>query len=696
LPGANLGDFDADPSAHFARQRMTASWDKIRSLRLSEILDRGNQYFCRRAERLTGYQFNLSDRDFLNRFAVSSSGQLLDYFRSKSSATHFYPCFAELGVIECVLVEELSNNLISEADAICIGNIPLLGMPTFHFNGTTPDWHYEPISDKRSPRIHWSKLEETNPEQTGDKKIIWELNRHQYFLTLGQAYLITCDEKYAQTFVDHVDNWIEHNSPKIGVNWLSSLELAFRSISWIWAYHFFKHSPAFTSDLFLRMLRFLYLNGRHIETYLSTYFSPNTHLTGEALGLYFLGSFMPELKEAQRWKEKGYEILVDALDFQVRPDGTYCEQSTHYLRYTIDFYCNLLILRRREGFDDESKIEHKLNKLFDFLLHITMPNGENPNFGDDDGGRLYFLDDRPVTDFRPALALGSVLLKRGDLKSAAEEPTPELLWLTGPDGLGVFNELPPTEPSENIKAFPDGGFFTARSNWSDSADYIAIDCGLHGFLNGGHAHADALSFVLAFDGRPVFIDSGTYNYTSEAVERNRFRSTVAHNCLTVNRESSSLPDGPFSWKSTADARLLEWCEVGEGVRFRGSHDGYERNGVKYEREISFGFNGQMKICEYIESSTENTYQVNFILSPGLAADILNDLAQVRIRDASGSEIAHLETSVSGQTTGRAGWSIEEWFVSPVYGARIKSGRLVFTAKAPANLLITTHIGKKSQ
>ena len=48
----------------------------------------------------------------------------------------------------------------------------------------------------------------------------------------------------------------------------------------------------------MRVLKFLYLNGRHLETYLSTYFSPNTHLTGEALGLFYLGTLLPEFKDA--------------------------------------------------------------------------------------------------------------------------------------------------------------------------------------------------------------------------------------------------------------------------------------------------------------------------------------------------------------------------------------------------------------
>ena len=49
----------------------------------------------------------------------------------------------------------------------------------------------------------------------------------------------------------------------------------------------------------LRLLKFLEVSARHVERYLSTYFSPNTHLTGEALGLLYIGTQFPELAGAR-------------------------------------------------------------------------------------------------------------------------------------------------------------------------------------------------------------------------------------------------------------------------------------------------------------------------------------------------------------------------------------------------------------
>ena len=42
------------------------------------------------------------------------------------------------------------------------------------------------------------------------------------------------------------------------------------------------------------MLASIVAHAAHVERYLSLYYSPNTHLTGEALGLFYAGAVFPE------------------------------------------------------------------------------------------------------------------------------------------------------------------------------------------------------------------------------------------------------------------------------------------------------------------------------------------------------------------------------------------------------------------
>ncbi|MGH9905708.1 MAG: heparinase II/III family protein, partial [Pyrinomonadaceae bacterium] len=112
---------------------------------------------------------------------------------------------------------EAESEIVRRANAIVDGKFDLLGFRDLSF-GNPIDWHLEPISGKRAPSIHWSRLNFLDAELAGDKKIVWELNRHHYFATLGQAYWLTGDENYAQTFVTHINSWMDQNPPKVGIN----------------------------------------------------------------------------------------------------------------------------------------------------------------------------------------------------------------------------------------------------------------------------------------------------------------------------------------------------------------------------------------------------------------------------------------------------------------------------------------------
>ncbi|MFZ0063499.1 MAG: alginate lyase family protein, partial [Pyrinomonadaceae bacterium] len=533
-----------------------------------------------------------TDEAFASLFVPSSgpTHDLLENFRLRSEPK-FFPSFNSREKTASEFRSRwpaIAEQIIEKADRCCEGTFDLLGFKNLNF-GDPIDWQFEPLTGKRIPLVHWSELDYLNTEVAGDKKIVWELNRHQYFMTLGQAYWLTDDERYASAFANHLEAWMEANPPKLGINWASSLEVAFRSISWLWAFYFFKTSTSLSTETFLRACKVLYLNARHLESYLSTYFSPNTHLTGEALGLFFLGTLLPEFKEAKRWQDLGSRILIEELPVHVRNDGVYFEQSSYYHRYTTDFYLHFLLLSRANNFALPPQVEETLVRLLDHLMYITRPDGTAPLFGDDDGGRLAMLDVRAANDFRGTLGIGSVVFDRADYKFVGGDAAEELLWLTGPEGLSRFDLMVAKQPLETSKAFHEGGYFVMRDGWTSESNYLLFDCGPHGSLSYGHAHADALSFDLSANGRTVLVDPGTYTYTGSKELRNWFRSSHAHNTVTVDGESSSVPNGAFSWKTRAACSLQNWISEERFDFVSGQHDGFMRlpHPAMLTREILF-------------------------------------------------------------------------------------------------------------
>jgi uncharacterized heparinase superfamily protein len=460
-------------------------------------------------------------------------------------------------------------------DRLLVGLHDVLGYHGLRFS----DWHSDPVHHARAPLVCWAEVAYLDPS-IGDHKIIWELNRHQWWLQLARAYWLTGDSRYAYAIVAQMESWLDANPPLTGINWASMLEIGFRAISWTIAIHFLAGSDeygALSPRCFIALERQL----GHIEKHLSYYFSPNTHLTGEALALYVVGQAFPELASSKRWVDTGRRILLREIDRQILPDGGHVERSMHYQRYTLDFYLLALLTARRTGdVDAERSFAGAAARLADFAHAIADADGRLPLIGDDDGGMLWPIAGRDCADIRDSLATAAVVLERPHL--APWGPQEETFWIAAREAL-AYRLSPLDEPREDYEPFEralprpsksrtlrDTGYIVMRSG----RDQAVFDVGVHGYMNGGHAHADALSLMLSIGGRPLLVDPGTASYTIDAQLRDRMRGSFNHNTVSVDGKPQSQPAGPFHWTTSANASLhacrhnaaFDWAE--------GAHDGY--------------------------------------------------------------------------------------------------------------------------
>ena len=86
--------------------------------------------------------------------------------------------------------------IVASAHAACRHQFDLLGYANLGF-GDPIDWHLDPVSGRRAPLLHWSRINPLDSAAVGDAKVIWELNRHQWLVRLAQAYRLDRDERYA-------------------------------------------------------------------------------------------------------------------------------------------------------------------------------------------------------------------------------------------------------------------------------------------------------------------------------------------------------------------------------------------------------------------------------------------------------------------------------------------------------------------
>ena len=68
-------------------------------------------------------------------------------------------------------------------DRLLAGLHDVLGYRGLRFS----DWHSDPVHHSRAPLACWADVPYLDPS-IGDHKIIWELNRHQWWLQLASAH----------------------------------------------------------------------------------------------------------------------------------------------------------------------------------------------------------------------------------------------------------------------------------------------------------------------------------------------------------------------------------------------------------------------------------------------------------------------------------------------------------------------------
>jgi hypothetical protein len=579
-----------------------------------------------------------------------------------------------------------------EAEAIERGRFDLLGYRGLSF-GDPIDWHLDPVSRRRAPLVHWSRIDPLDAAAVGDSKVVWELNRHQWLVRLGVAYRLTGEPRYAATAAARLRGWMGANPPGIGINWASSLEAALRLISWCWALVLFRGSPALAPDLLERVLGGIETHARHVERYLSRYFSPNTHLTGEALGLFYAGTLFPDLRPARRWRALGRRILVEQGARQVLPDGVYFEQSTCYQRYTAEIHLHFLILAARSGVALPGEVTERTRRLLDFLLALRRPDGSTPQIGDADGGWLLPLVPRAPDDLRGLFSTAAAFFGRPDYAWAAGECAPETPWLLGAAGLAAFDALRPSPPDrETARVFADGGYVVMRSGWDREAHQLIFDAGPLGCpLSGGHGHADLLAVQCSVFGEPGLLDPGTYCYAAEPGWRDFFRGASAHSTVLVDGMEQAIPAGPFAWERRPRARLSRFVTTGAFDCAEGEHHVYRRlaDPVTHRRRVIFVKPRYFVLVDELDGEREHRIEIRFQFAP-LRVRLEPDLwARASGRGGRGFLIRAFAPAALGAVL-RAGDldPIQGWF-SPDYGRRRPAPVLVYSATARLPLRVAT-------
>ena len=454
--------------------------------------------------------------------------------------------------------------IVAEADRLCAHVFDLLGSGPIPL-GERIDWHVDFKTGHRwNPKTFYKRIRYAPYPGGYDIKVPWELSRCQHFLRLAQAFLLTGDEKYAREFAAQADHWIGQNPWPWGVNWASSMDVAIRAVNWLWAYRFFGDSESLSTGFKVRFFTSLSEQGRHIFRNLeSKGIVRNNHYLADLVGLVHLGVLCPWLKEAKRWREFAVGELWREILAQVYPDGVSFEASVAYHRLSLEMVMVTVFLCRETGVEIPREVLERLEKMVEFVLIYTRPDGSVPKMGDEDNGRLLRLGvweepEKEWDDHRSLLALGGTLFGRADFSQAAGEKCWEAAWILSRPSPRLEAE---SVDSPGSRRFSDSGVYILRNQRA----HMLVEAGRLGTGGlGGHNHYNPLGLELWMNGKVLFADPGTYTYSSDWQARELFRSVRSHNTVEAEEESTGkmAPMDLFRLRWGGTSREREWTSDG--------------------------------------------------------------------------------------------------------------------------------------
>lgn len=429
------------------------------------------------------------------------------------------------------------EKLLAYAERILQGKVDILGYKDILI-GQPYDWHKDFISG-----FTWDKTVDYNHtggafDAHADAKIPWELSRSHHLVTLGQAYHLTRDLRYAEEFRAQISDWLAENPVEKGINWKCPMDVAIRAVNWIIAGYLFIECPAIPDTWWDMLVESLYVHMVYLRNHIEYGIVKGNHYLSDMVGLVFLGLLFSQTTYGESVLRYSLGNFLREMRKQVYPDGTDGEGSIGYHYLVTQLFLYTTIFLQRAGKSLPGEYLKKLEKMLEFIAAYIKPNGAAPYIGDVDDGRFIKYVNNHPTDHRHLLALGALLFKRPDFKEVAGAAVDDILWLYGRTGLQEYNALTRTKTGEELvngpifsRTFMDGGYYLFR----DSNVYLLVragDIGLHSW--GEQSHCDQLSFELCVGGEEIFIDPGTYIYTGDRAMHRLFRSTRSHNTVMID------------------------------------------------------------------------------------------------------------------------------------------------------------------
>lgn len=409
------------------------------------------------------------------------------------------------------------------------------------------DFNFDPLENIHWPTGRFRSSYFQFDIKKGDIKRVFELNRLQFLDIVISAWYFS-DYKTRLELKSYVSDvltqWLDQNPHERSVAWSCSQEISIRGIKIILLLRHIGVTPS----LKRKIHNLLFLSARHVMKEIGYAISQrNNHAITEACFLLLYGKLTSYCQTGKDSIKLSYKTLKAILPDQFFSDGTYIQNSITYQRFALQ---NLLLIYAV----CPPTIKNELQRIFSSNLRFLKKcmfgkNGEFPNYGPNDGAMLYNFGWNDYRDLRPLInQLHFALHGRSYY-------TDKKLTIDNCFTLVNDNFVQPIKDADKLivnDSFNIGGLYFLKNGRIDIL-FICTD-----FANRFPSHCDSLHLEIWFDNKPIFTDSGSYEYFGQkGVDYfQSFMFTSAHNTIRVN-ELEQLDKGPrFMWLSGIKSRIV--------------------------------------------------------------------------------------------------------------------------------------------
>lgn len=394
-------------------------------------------------------------------------------------------------------------------------------------------------------------------------KVPWELGRFGVFPKLA-ANLQVDEIKVARVFMCYVKSFAHHNSnTNNNIQWANAMEAGIRISNILITYNLLcKRAVKFETgfeqlltDLALLHRKFILLNNEY------SLFQTSNHFIANILGLTAIYAHF-DLR-GRRFILKALNMVLVSETKRNISENFWFEGSTAYHRFTCEMIIFTVNYFNITGIISESS-KHRYSdmciNMANLVFELENPTGMHSLLGDSDGGEFNYFATRCIE------INGQVIYTPYSVENFQKLVENFLDWenerfFANSKSLLKFSSKyldnasiqVSNNPFANIKVFRNRHFIVIRSTQL----YLVVNTmAAKGLFNYTHFHDDFGLVELFINNTVHLVDSGSFSYTSNVIQRNIDRSRTAHHyqlqAPVVDQEEHDV----FTLKDRVEGKVL--------------------------------------------------------------------------------------------------------------------------------------------